>query len=143
MARMTPRPPALLSLCAATFVDPARAPAAALDELDSTISRLHEEADPARIVRIGMAACFVDRMPDCREAHWRVVRDGRDGGAVTSAILALLHLCFDDLFTGRGTKPSSWPTKASSCAKRTATDSCSGRCGSSKRSSPPPAVTTT
>jgi hypothetical protein len=101
IARMTPQADVGLSLCVATFVDPARAPAAALTELDSTISRLHNEADPARIVRIGMAAFFVDRMTDCREAHWRVVRDGREGGAVTSAIGALIHLCLDDLLTGR------------------------------------------
>jgi DNA-binding CsgD family transcriptional regulator len=100
VARLTPPAPVVLSLCAAIFADPARTTAASLDQLDTTISHLHEEADPARIVRIGMAAFFVDRMAGCRSAHWRVVRDGREGGAVASAIGALIHLCLDDLLVG-------------------------------------------
>ena len=52
-------------------------------------------------MRIGRAAFFVDRMGACREAHWRVVRDGRHGGAVASAIGALVNLCLDDVLTGR------------------------------------------
>jgi DNA-binding CsgD family transcriptional regulator len=101
LARLKPRAPVVLSLCAATFADPVRTAAAALGELDATISGLHDEADPARIVRIGMAAFFVDRMSACRQAHWRVVEDGRRGGAVGSAVIALIHLCLDDLFTGQ------------------------------------------
>ena len=48
-----------------------------------------------------MAAFFVDRIGDCRDAHWKVVEDGRDGGAVTSAINALIHLSLDDVAAGR------------------------------------------
>jgi hypothetical protein len=43
-------------------------------------------------VRVGIAAAYVDRLAGCREALWRVVRHGREGGAVTSAIDALFLL---------------------------------------------------
>jgi DNA-binding CsgD family transcriptional regulator len=48
-----------------------------------------------------MAATYVDRLEGCREALWRVVRDGRQGGAVASGIIALLALGYDDLYAGR------------------------------------------
>jgi DNA-binding NarL/FixJ family response regulator len=100
LGRLAPRESAALSLCASLFADPARATPAAVDELETMISRLHGEADPAAIVRIGKASFFVDRMTGCREAHWRVVRDGREGGAVASAIHALINLCLDDYLVG-------------------------------------------
>src|SRR5207253_1693387 len=86
LARLAPDGSTGLSLCARLFADPARATPAAVDELETMINRLHDQSDPAAIVRIGKASCFVDRMTGCREAHWRVVRDGRAGGAVASAI---------------------------------------------------------
>lgn len=101
VARLKPQAPPVLSLCATTFVDPVRATAATLDELDVVISRLPDVGDPAEIVWIGRAAFFADRMADCRDAQWRVVRSGRDGGAVASAIAAMINLCLDDLPTGR------------------------------------------
>jgi hypothetical protein len=64
-------------------------------QLDAAIAGLRYEADPACIVRTGIAAAYVDRLPGCREALWRVVRDGREGGAVTSAIDALFLLSND------------------------------------------------
>jgi DNA-binding CsgD family transcriptional regulator len=100
LARLTPRPPALLSLCASLMRDPARATPGEIDQLEAVISRLHGEADPSAIVRIGRAALFVDRMSGCREAHWRIVRDGRTGGAVASAIYALINLCLEDYLVG-------------------------------------------
>jgi DNA-binding CsgD family transcriptional regulator len=101
VARLKPRPPAVLSLCAVTFGDPARATAAQIREVETIISRLPDVGDPVQIVWIGRTAFFVDRMTACREAHWRVVRDGRSGGAVASAIAALVNLCLDDVLTGR------------------------------------------
>ncbi|GAA1191432.1 AAA family ATPase [Pseudonocardia alaniniphila] len=101
VARLTPRPPAILSLCVVTLGDPARATAEQMTELGTIISRLPDVNDPALIVWIGRAAFFVDRMTACREAHWRVVHDGRRGGAVASAIGAMINLCIDDVFTGR------------------------------------------
>ncbi|MDQ1489854.1 MAG: hypothetical protein QOJ23_2368, partial [Actinomycetota bacterium] len=100
LARLAPEGSPGLSLCARLFADPARATPAAVDELEAMISHIHDEADPAAIVRIGKASFFVDRMTGCREAHWRVVRDGRAGGAVASAIHALTSLCLDDYLGG-------------------------------------------
>jgi DNA-binding CsgD family transcriptional regulator len=65
------------------------------------IHDLHREADPSRIERISMAALFVDRATGCRAALWPVVENGREGGAVTSALIALVVLCLDDFMTGR------------------------------------------
>ncbi|TDD46024.1 helix-turn-helix transcriptional regulator [Nonomuraea terrae] len=101
VARLTPRPPEVLAVCTAIFADPAHATPATLAELDDLISRFPEEADQDRIVWIGRSGFFYDRMQCCREALWRVVRDGRDGGAVTSAIGALISLSLDDLLIGQ------------------------------------------
>ncbi len=83
-----------------TFADPVRTGLAGLPQLEATIDGLDREADPARIVRTGIAAVYVDRLPGCREALWRVVRDARHGGAVASGILALNELGFDDFWAG-------------------------------------------
>jgi DNA-binding CsgD family transcriptional regulator len=99
--RLGPAVPVTLALEAMTFADPVAAAAPALSQLDAAISGLRDEADPARIVRTGIAADYVDRLGGCREALWRVVHDGRKGGAVTSAIDALFLLCADDWVSGR------------------------------------------
>jgi ATP/maltotriose-dependent transcriptional regulator MalT len=57
--------------------------------------------DPTQILRIAFASTFVDRLGACRGALWRVVSDGRDGGAVFSAIRAMMLLARDDLDTGQ------------------------------------------
>jgi DNA-binding CsgD family transcriptional regulator len=101
MARLEPHVPGLLSLCSRTFPDPVRTAVPALEELADTITGLRDESDPTRIVRVGIAAVYVDRLAGCREALWRVVQDGREGGAVASAIDALMLLCFDDLASGQ------------------------------------------
>jgi DNA-binding CsgD family transcriptional regulator len=101
VARLMPHVPPVLALLAKTFADPARAAVPALGQLDAAISGLRDEADPAQIVRIGIAAVYVDRLAGCREPLWRVVRDGRQGGAVTSAIDALMLLCFDSFMAGQ------------------------------------------
>lgn len=100
MDRLRPRPPSLLSILRETFGDPAHASRSTLDQLDKTIATLNHETSPARIVRVGVAASYVDRLPSCRAALWRVVRDGRDGGAVTSAIEAMLLLGNDGFWSG-------------------------------------------
>jgi DNA-binding CsgD family transcriptional regulator len=93
--------PVALYLNSKTFADPVHAGAGALEALDSAIAALAGESDPTQIVRIGTAAAYVDRVEGCREALWRVVRSGREGGAVASGITALLALAGDDLKTGR------------------------------------------
>jgi len=104
VARFGERVPAALDLCSKTVPDPVRTAAPALDHLTTAIEGLREEEDPTRIVQTGMAALPVDRLSGCREALWRVVRDGRAGGAVASAINALMLLCFADLFAGQWTE---------------------------------------
>lgn len=101
VARLRPGPPALLALGASLVADPARATPGDLALLDDLTGRLHDEVDPARIVAVGRAALFTDRMPACREAHRRVVRDGQRGGAVIAVVRALVNLCLDSVRTGR------------------------------------------
>jgi DNA-binding CsgD family transcriptional regulator len=99
LARL-PEVPLFLSLCARTFADPVRRGEAALPELISAIDQLAAETDPVAIVRIGTAAVYMERLADCRAALWRVIRDGRQGGAVASSIYTLLLMGVDDVHTG-------------------------------------------
>jgi DNA-binding CsgD family transcriptional regulator len=101
VARVTPGLPEVLDLWCKTMADPVRHGASALGQLSAAIGTLGAETDPTRIERIATAGVFLDRISDCREALWRVVRDGRQGGAVASAINALMLLSFDDFHTGR------------------------------------------
>ncbi len=91
----------LVTLSAGTFADPARCTAASLARLDTVVAGLGEESDPARIVRVGIAANFVGRLDGCRGPLLRVVADGRAGGAVASAVSALLMLAVDEFVAGR------------------------------------------
>jgi DNA-binding CsgD family transcriptional regulator len=100
LARLRPAAPRLLSLCASTYGDPARTAAAALPDLISAIRRLTAETDPAVIIRTSLAAGYVGWLPECREALWRVIRDGRRGGAVASAISACTLLGGNDVWAG-------------------------------------------
>ncbi|MFE6888486.1 AAA family ATPase [Streptomyces sp. NPDC057694] len=100
VARLRPAPPPLLLVAARTWGDPAHADAETLRALDDIIAGLREETDPARVVRVGTAALYPDRLPAVREAAWRLVRQGREGGAVRRHIGALLHLCLDDYHRG-------------------------------------------
>ena len=99
--RLRPEPPALLSAAGKTFSDPVRAGAAALEQLEPILDGLPEETDPGRIVRIGTASLYVDRLAELREPSWRVVLQGRDGGPVRRHLGALMHLCLNDYLTGR------------------------------------------
>jgi DNA-binding CsgD family transcriptional regulator/energy-coupling factor transporter ATP-binding protein EcfA2 len=81
--------------------DPSRLDAATLAEFDRAVGALPEQADPARTVQIATAALYIDRVDDCREPLWRVVRDGRAGGAVTSAIRAMMALSVEDFSVGK------------------------------------------
>ncbi len=88
---------------AALLGDPAHQAAEAtghLALLDELVGRLARETSPAVITRVGLASSYVDRLPECREALWRAVQHGREGGAVTSSIEALLLLSNTCYFTG-------------------------------------------
>ena len=81
--------------------NPVTAPDRALSELDNQIEQLRNTEDDALIIRTAIAGFYADRLPGCREALSRVVRDGREGGAVGTAIMALHMLAFGELNTGR------------------------------------------
>jgi ATP/maltotriose-dependent transcriptional regulator MalT len=100
MARLRPGPPALIDLLGSTYVEPARLALSAVGRLDDAVAELTEQSDPASIIRVGVAALYVDRLPGCRAALWRAVEHGRLGGAITSAIEALLLLGCDGLLSG-------------------------------------------
>ncbi|MFF4761255.1 AAA family ATPase [Streptomyces sp. NPDC001292] len=104
VARLRPAPPPLLLVAARTWGDPAHADAATLRELDEIIDGALKETDPARVVRVGTAALYPDRLAAVREAAWRLVRQGREGGPVRRHIGALLHLCLDDYHRGKWTE---------------------------------------
>ncbi|NJC13386.1 DNA-binding CsgD family transcriptional regulator [Micromonospora profundi] len=101
MARLTPGPTDILSVMSRTFPDPVRTGAAALPELEALLSTLADEEDLTRVMRIGTASVYLDRLGDNREYSWRLVRQGRDGGAPRRQLGALMHLCLDDYLTGR------------------------------------------
>ncbi|WP_406108020.1 AAA family ATPase [Micromonospora globbae] len=102
LGRLTPEVPAPLAVAAASFGDPARTGQAAASRFDAMVAGMSDEVDPTQIVRIGIAAIYLDRLSDCRDADWRVVRLGREGAAPARRHLGvLLHLCFDDYHSGR------------------------------------------
>jgi DNA-binding NarL/FixJ family response regulator len=99
--RLVPNPPELLSVLHDTFGDPVRTALPTLDRLDLAISALSREAQPQHIIRVGMAAAYLDRLSTCRGPLLRLVNDGRDGDKVTSAIQALFLLANESFFAGR------------------------------------------
>ena len=58
---------------------------------------VQQELTPVQIT----ASVYADRMSGCREALWRVIRDGWEGGAIAAAINALVSSCVDDWLTGQ------------------------------------------
>ncbi len=101
LAALKPRPPRMLTATAALLGNPAYAAVDNLVVLDGLVRDLDRDTSPARITRIGTAAAYLDRLPECREALWRAVQHGREGGAVTSAIEGLLLLANGAYFSGQ------------------------------------------
>jgi DNA-binding CsgD family transcriptional regulator len=101
LARFDPGPPADLWLLSQTYPDPVRTAAPILDELDAVIDGLGAEVEQSRIMEICGAGVYLDRLTACREPMWRVVRDGRETGAIAPAITALILLAADDYLTGQ------------------------------------------
>ncbi|SFR30074.1 regulatory protein, luxR family [Lentzea waywayandensis] len=100
LTHVEPTVPLLLALLRDTFRDPARTALSALDRLDAAIVDLAVETDQVHIIRVAMAAAYLDRLGGCREALRHVVQDGRSGGAVTAAIEALFLLANHAYLTG-------------------------------------------
>jgi DNA-binding CsgD family transcriptional regulator len=99
--RLGSRLPRALHLRVQVQGDPARLDTATLAEFDGAIHALREEADPAQIAQTAVAAIYIDRVDDCREALWRVIEDGRTGGAINSAIRAMMALSLEGFAVGR------------------------------------------
>jgi DNA-binding CsgD family transcriptional regulator len=99
LRNLAPRLPGSRPLSVTLVADPARSPAAALERLDTEIESLMHLVDPTEIVRIAGASTFVDRLPGCRPALRRVVRD--DPGAVTPVIQATTLLALEAYLTGQ------------------------------------------
>ncbi|MBP2337466.1 DNA-binding CsgD family transcriptional regulator [Saccharothrix coeruleofusca] len=83
----------------------------ALRALDEEIARLKDQAEADVVVRTALVASYLDRLPGCREAVSRVIRDGRDGGAVGSSMPALIFVALDHLHAGR------WQSSAQAAAE--------------------------
>ncbi|MGW5652686.1 helix-turn-helix transcriptional regulator [Streptomyces humi] len=98
--RLVPEPPELLWVIMQTFGDPARTGAAALPRLSELIATVGD--DPTRVVRVGTAAVFPDRLGEFRWATRRLVEQGRAGTApVRRHLGALMHLGLDYFHLGR------------------------------------------
>jgi DNA-binding CsgD family transcriptional regulator len=84
-----------------TFADPLRSKPEDLCALEHAIEDLDKELDQLKICEMAGIAASVDRLSGCRDALWRVVRQGRDGQAPGQAVSALNMLAFDDFVSGR------------------------------------------
>jgi DNA-binding CsgD family transcriptional regulator len=97
---LKPEVPDQLALTLSTMADPARTAPPALGKLDEVIASLDQEADPVRVIRIAMTSLYVDRLPACRTALRRVLRDGRDNSSLTVEIQGLVYLGRDHFAAG-------------------------------------------
>ena len=119
MSRLGATAPADVRLLADGFADPVTASDQSLSELDYQIGQLRNTDDDAVIIRTAIAGFYADRLPGCREALFRVVRDGQEGGAVGTAMMAMLMLAFDELNTGRWDKAHQFAAEATAmCEER-------------------------
>jgi DNA-binding CsgD family transcriptional regulator len=69
--------------------------------IPAAVADLRREFPPAQTVQVGIASVYVDRMSGCREALWRIIRDGREHGVIAAAINAVVSSCADDWLTGQ------------------------------------------
>ena len=72
--------------------DPTEVTAGDVAVLEREVAALEDETSTTVIERVATAAVVLDRGAGCRAALWRVVEDGRAGGAVASGINAALVL---------------------------------------------------
>jgi DNA-binding CsgD family transcriptional regulator len=100
MQRLTPQPPAVLTLQMDTYIHPVRTGVAALPRLDAALRAAQREVDPHVIENVAACAIYVDRLAELREPLWRMVQRGRAGGPARKQLTALADLCFDDFVRG-------------------------------------------
>ncbi len=99
--RFVPAPPETIELLDGAFSDPARADAGLLDWFDAALDRLGFTSNPVLITRMATAGAYLDRVHRAVDPLWRVVEDGRRGGAVAKEIEALFLIGNDAWFAGR------------------------------------------
>jgi len=98
---LRPRIPELLWIQSNTFADTVRTGAAARPQLLHQIEQQGSEHEPNRLIRVNTSSVYMDLLAEVRPAAWRLVEDGRTGGAVRSGLGALMHLCLDFFAAGR------------------------------------------
>ncbi|WUD70470.1 AAA family ATPase [Streptomyces sp. NBC_00510] len=96
-----PDVPAVITVSAAALGDPARVGVAALRELDELLAGLAHESDPTKIVRIGTAGVYVDRLSRARDAARRIHGQEQGAGLAVKKLGVLPLLCQDAFNTGR------------------------------------------
>ncbi|WP_042429054.1 helix-turn-helix transcriptional regulator [Streptacidiphilus anmyonensis] len=96
--------PDTLILLRATFADPARALPSDWARLDAAVAALPGSPDPIRIVRIGTAAAYADRLGAMDEPLRRTARGGRTGENNFPAIQASFLWGSHAWFTGQWTE---------------------------------------
>jgi DNA-binding CsgD family transcriptional regulator len=101
LRRLGPRVPALLLIYAQTLRDPTSLTASDRLRLDTALRGTETEHDPTVVFRIGRIAIACNRLGEWLQPLSRLVDDGRAGGAVGSAINAMMLLSSDALTTGR------------------------------------------
>nr|WP_262403313.1 LuxR family transcriptional regulator [Actinomadura sp. CNU-125] len=69
-----------------------------LRRLDEEISRLKDQTDADVVIRTALVAEYFDRLPGCRDAVLRVIRDG---GAVGASMPGLIFVAVDHMYAGR------------------------------------------
>jgi DNA-binding NarL/FixJ family response regulator len=112
LAKLEPAPSDVLSVMSRTFPDPVRTGRAARPDLEALIATLPEEKDLTRMMRIGTASVYLDRLGEIREYSWRLVRQGREGGAPRRQLSAKMHLGLDGFLTGRWDEAENLATEA-------------------------------
>ncbi|MFD8938424.1 AAA family ATPase [Streptomyces sp. NPDC059578] len=93
--------PDTLRLLRTTFADPARALPSDWAALDAAVEALHDVSDPVRIVRIGTAGAYADRLGAMDEPLRRTARGGRSGENNFPAIQASFLWGSHAWFTGQ------------------------------------------
>jgi DNA-binding CsgD family transcriptional regulator len=101
LSRMKPQPRDVLSMASKTFADPVRTAAGAVNEVQAVLATLPDEPDPTRIVRVGTASIYVDRLADSRQFTKRLVVQGRAGGSARRHLSSLMLLCLDYFISGQ------------------------------------------
>jgi DNA-binding CsgD family transcriptional regulator len=101
LGKLAPDAAPEVRLLAETFANPVAAQEWALTELDHRIGELGKTDDVDLIIRAAIAAFYTDRLEGCRESLLRVVQDGREGGAVGAAMMALSMVAYHELAAGR------------------------------------------